>query len=175
MQPPRIPADAAQRSAALRATELLFTPSEERFDRITRIAGQLIGTPIALVSLVTDTSQWFKSSRGLGVTESPHDISFCGHAILGDETFVFEDAAGDACFAACEDAIGMLVTSPHVSDDQLLHCLSAVSAAEWIPVMDGGCTEYKSVHHRLRLNTVCRRWCIGFPISPRGRRYVDES
>lgn len=85
--------------AALRSTDLLFTPSEERFDRITRLASRLLGTPIALVSLVADKCQWFKSAQGLGVAETPREISFCGHAILGEETFVVENAVHDPRFA----------------------------------------------------------------------------
>lgn len=85
--------------AALRATDLLFTPSEERFDRITRLASRLLGAPIALVSLVADKCQWFKSAQGLDATETPREVSFCGHAILGDETFVVENATKDPRFA----------------------------------------------------------------------------
>jgi diguanylate cyclase (GGDEF)-like protein len=85
--------------ATLRATGVLFTPAEERFDRITRLACQLLGTPIALVSLVADQCQWFKSAQGLDASETPREISFCGHAILGDETFVVEDANLDRRFS----------------------------------------------------------------------------
>ncbi len=85
--------------AALRATDLLFTPSEERFDRITRLASRLLGTPIALVSLVADKCQWFKSAQGLDATETPREVSFCGHAILGEKTFVVENATRDPRFA----------------------------------------------------------------------------
>jgi diguanylate cyclase (GGDEF)-like protein len=85
--------------AALRSTGLLFTPSEERFDRITRLASKMLGTPIALVSLVADKCQWFKSAQGLDATETPREISFCGHAILGEDTFVVENAMDDPRFS----------------------------------------------------------------------------
>jgi diguanylate cyclase (GGDEF)-like protein len=98
MLEPALPKDEVRRLAALRSTDQLFTPSEERFDRITRLASRLLGTPIALVSLVADKCQWFKSAQGLDVTETPREISFCGHAILGEETFVVEDAARDQRF-----------------------------------------------------------------------------
>lgn len=98
MKAPEIPANEAQRLAALDSMELLFTPSEERFDRITRIASRVLGMPIALVSLVARDVQWFKSVQGLDVAETPRDISFCGHAIHGDETFVVGDAAKDERF-----------------------------------------------------------------------------
>lgn len=98
MKAPEVPANEAQRLAALDSMDVLFTPSEERFDRITRIATRVLGMPIALVSLVARDVQWFKSARGLDVTETPRDISFCGHAIHDDETFVVGDAAKDERF-----------------------------------------------------------------------------
>ena len=99
MQVPAFPENEALRMSALRATDMLFTPAEERFDRITRLASRLLGTPIALVSLVADKCQWFKSAQGLAATETSREVSFCGHAILGDETFVVENATQDARFS----------------------------------------------------------------------------
>ena len=88
MKTPDSPANEAERLSALEATELLDTAPEERFDRITRLAASMFDVPIALVSLVDRDRQWFKSCFGLGVRETGRDISFCGHAILGKETFV---------------------------------------------------------------------------------------
>ena len=85
--------------AALRSLDVLFTPAEERFDRITRLASRLFGTPIALVSLVADKCQWIKSAQGLDITETSREVSFCAHAILGEETFVVENAPDDPRFA----------------------------------------------------------------------------
>lgn len=99
MLAPPVPENEARRLAALQATGLLFTPAEERFDRITRLAARVFGTPIALVSLIADKCQWFKSEQGLGVSETPREYAFCGHAILGESTFVVEDAARDPRFA----------------------------------------------------------------------------
>lgn len=95
---PEVPQDEAQRLAALDSMDVLFTPSEERFDRITRIASQLLGTPIALVSLVARDVQWFKSAQGLNVSETPREISFCGHAINAEDTLVVPDATQDPRF-----------------------------------------------------------------------------
>jgi len=83
----------------LRSLNILFTPSEERFDRITRLASKLLDTPIALVSLVADDLQWFKSVHGLDAVETSRDVSFCGHAIICDETFVVENAVNDPRFS----------------------------------------------------------------------------
>jgi diguanylate cyclase (GGDEF)-like protein len=99
MQRPPFPDNEAQRMAALRSLDVLFTPSEERFDRITRLASRLLGTPIALVSLIADKCQWFKSAQGLDATETSREISFCGHAILSEQTFVVEDTKHDPRFS----------------------------------------------------------------------------
>lgn len=99
MQTPPIPLDEAARLATLHSLEILDTPHEERFDRVTRIAQRLFDVPISLVSLVDETRQWFKSCQGLDASETHRDISFCGHAILGDSVFVIEDATLDARFA----------------------------------------------------------------------------
>ena len=98
MKAPDLPENEDQRLAALQAMNVLFTPGEERFDRITRSASQVLGMPIALVSLVARDVQWFKSAQGLDAAETPREISFCGHAIHGDETFVVGDAAQDPRF-----------------------------------------------------------------------------
>ena len=99
MKKPEIPADEPQRLEDLRALRILDTEPEERFDRLTRIARRVLNTPIALVSLVDDERQWFKSKIGLDARETSRDVSFCGHAIVGDEVFVVEDALEDPRFA----------------------------------------------------------------------------
>jgi PAS domain S-box-containing protein len=99
MLKPGIPDNELARIAALHGLCILDTPTEERFDRIARIAQQLFNVPIALVSLVDSHRQWFKSRQGLPVSETPRDISFCGHAILGDGIFIVPDALVDARFA----------------------------------------------------------------------------
>ena len=99
MKLPAIPEDEQQRTRALHRLRLLDTPAEERFDRVTRLAQTHFDVPIALVSLVDSKRQWFKSRQGLLAKETPRDISFCGHAILGDEVFVIPDALADERFA----------------------------------------------------------------------------
>ncbi len=99
LKKPDIPADEDARLATLQSLGILDTQPEERFDRLTRMAKRLFGVPIALVSLVDNQRQWFKSVQGLAVSETPRDISFCGHAILGDEILVVPDAAIDQRFA----------------------------------------------------------------------------
>jgi diguanylate cyclase (GGDEF)-like protein len=98
MQRPSKPDGESARLAALRGLGILDTSPEERFDRITRIAKRLFDVPIALVSLVDENRQWFKSRQGLAATETPRDISFCGHAILSAEPLVVSDALLDDRF-----------------------------------------------------------------------------
>ena len=96
---PAEPFDEAARLAELRSLGLLDTDAEERFDRVTRLAQRLFDVPIALVSLVDHDRQWFKSRQGLDATETPRDVSFCGHAILGDDVMNIPDATDDPRFS----------------------------------------------------------------------------
>ncbi len=98
MQAPEKPGSETARLQALRSLNILDTAPEERFDRLTRLARRLFGVPIALVSLVDADRQWFKSALGFDATETPRDISFCGHAILQDDVFVVPDASLDPRF-----------------------------------------------------------------------------
>ncbi|MEB3263916.1 MAG: sensor domain-containing diguanylate cyclase [Synechococcus sp.] len=99
MIPPLKPPNEPERLAALQRTGLLDGPAEERFDRLTRLARRLFDVPIALVTLVDANRQWFKSCLGLEARETSRDVSFCGHAILGDGMFVIPDARCDPRFA----------------------------------------------------------------------------
>jgi PAS domain S-box-containing protein len=90
-----------ERLDALRSYRILDTPPEERLDRLTRVAAELFGTPIALVSLMDEHRQWFKSRLGLDVAETPREWSFCDHLIRsGDATMVVEDATTDSRFSS---------------------------------------------------------------------------
>ncbi len=86
------------RLLTLRQYDVLDTPAEEAFDRITRLAKSALRAPIALVSLVDAERQWFKSKQGLNVSETPREHSFCAHAIRHDEPFVVSDARLDPRF-----------------------------------------------------------------------------
>lgn len=98
MQKPERESDEARRLATLRSLNILDTEPEERFDRLTRMARRMFDVPIALVSLVDEDRQWFKSCIGLDVPGTLRDASFCGHAILGDEIFMIPDATLDPRF-----------------------------------------------------------------------------
>ncbi len=94
-----LPSNEAERLQALHQLDILDTPPEAAFDRITRLAAQLFEVPIALVSLVDRDRQWFKSCYGLDTRQTDRELSFCAHAILHDEVFVVPDATQDARFA----------------------------------------------------------------------------
>lgn len=94
-----LPFNETQRLMALRRTQLLDTPPEERFDRVTRLTAKFFDVQICLFSLVDEHRQWFKSKTGLDVCETERDISFCTHAIQESDVFVINDASEDIRFA----------------------------------------------------------------------------
>lgn len=96
---PPIPAGEERRLAALYALDILDGESEERFDRITRLAQRLFGTSMASVNLIDSDRHWFKSVQGLEGKEGARDTSFCSQVILDGETMVVEDARLDSRFA----------------------------------------------------------------------------
>jgi PAS domain S-box-containing protein len=97
--PAPVPPSEERRLAALYEYELLDTPSEDLFDALTELAAQLCDVPISLITLVDRDRQWFKSSVGLELRETPRDIAFCAHAILEEGVFEVGDASADARFA----------------------------------------------------------------------------
>ena len=88
----------AARLDYLRSLEIVGTPSEPQFDAVARLARDLFGVPIALISLIESDEQWFKARCGLGVEGTSRSVSFCSHAITGDDVLVVEDAWQDPRF-----------------------------------------------------------------------------
>ena len=97
---PAPPAPSAERHrlATLHRYQILDTAREAAFDDITQLAALICGTPMALISLVDDDRQWFKSELGLGVSETPIGSSICAHAIRQPGLFVVPDTLADARF-----------------------------------------------------------------------------
>lgn len=89
------------RLQALRNLAVLDSAADDRFDRVTRLACKIFAAPIAAVSLIDQHRQWFKSSVGLAVSETPREYAFCDHAISEDGTrpFVVENALLDERFS----------------------------------------------------------------------------
>jgi PAS domain S-box-containing protein len=98
MMLPPIPPDEEARLADLHRLQILDSPPEPAFDRITRMAAEFLRCPVAVISLVDKDRQWFKSVVGLDATEGPRAISFCGHAILGEKPMAVLNAATDERF-----------------------------------------------------------------------------
>ncbi len=94
---PQLP-DEDSRLAELDSYQILDTPEEQVFSRITELAGRVFEVPIALVSLVAKDRQWFKAKVGLTASETSRDVSFCAHAIESDELLVVPSAVDDPRF-----------------------------------------------------------------------------
>ncbi len=95
-----LPANEAQRLESLRSYAVLDTVPEQAFDDLTLLAAHVCQVPIAMVSLVDQNRQWFKSKLGVTASETSRDIAFCAHTILhADQVFEVRDAQTDPRFA----------------------------------------------------------------------------
>ncbi len=111
MQEPKIPPNDDLRLQAVEDLDILDTPPEDAFDRITRMAARIMEVPMAAVTIVDKNRQWFKSRVGLDVQETPRKHSFCGHAINSESLFIVTNAKEDERFFD-----NPLVTGgPHIS------------------------------------------------------------
>lgn len=91
--------DEVARLAALERLRILDTPPEDDYDDLTRLAAFVCNTPVALITLIDEQRQWFKSSIGIDVKETPRALSFCTHAVREHQLFVVPDARQDERFA----------------------------------------------------------------------------
>jgi PAS domain S-box-containing protein len=102
-----LPPNEADRLATLRGFGILDTAPELAFDELSELAAYICQTPVALISLVDEDRQWFKSRVGWTTEETPREVAFCAHAILQPDLFIVPDATADERFAN-----NPLVTSP---------------------------------------------------------------
>jgi PAS domain S-box-containing protein len=97
--PPHLVAQAvapeATRLETLRRYDILDTPPEEAFDRITSLAARLFNAPTAFISLVDESRVWFKSSHGSELSEMRRDLALCRYALLSEQVLVILDASQD--------------------------------------------------------------------------------
>src|SRR4029077_651017 len=98
MQTAPLPSNESERLQALRSLHL-DDQSEERFDRVTRLVAEIFKAPIAFCSFIYRDRRWYNSRIGLPIVETPRDVSFCAHAVLGEDTLVIPDTHEDPRFA----------------------------------------------------------------------------
>jgi GAF domain-containing protein len=110
MTTPALNALEASRIAALDRYAILDTEPEEAFDALVVLASYVCKTPMAMLSLVDDHRQWFKSKVGVQVNETPRDSSICAHAIQQGELFIVPDTQADERFRENP----LVVNEPHI-------------------------------------------------------------
>jgi len=94
----------------LQEYQSLDTKAEQAYDDLTTLAACICEAPIAMISLVDESRQWFKSKVGIRQRQTPREDAFCAHAILGNKPFIVRDATKDERFAD-----NVLVTGePHI-------------------------------------------------------------
>ncbi|MBA3590289.1 ATP-binding protein [Methylibium sp.] len=94
-----LPADEPQRLDCLLQLQVLDTPADPVLDGLVHCASVVSGCPIALVTLIDADRQWFKAHHGLDIEQTPREMAFCAHALLGDGLFEVTDALADPRFA----------------------------------------------------------------------------
>lgn len=105
-----IPVDEEQRLRDLERHGVIGSDSDEHLDRIVELVSLIFETPIAMISLVEAQRQWFLSSIGVDLRETPRDMAFCAHVIADSDVMVVGDALADARFANNPLVLG----EPHV-------------------------------------------------------------
>src|SRR5215210_6936049 len=100
----------SDRTAALRSYDILDTPPEPDFDDVVRLVAQICEAPRAAINLIDEDRQWFKAEVGLGMRETPMDVSICAEVVLKPGLTVIPDATKDPRLAS-----NPLVTGhPHI-------------------------------------------------------------
>lgn len=130
------PANESARLAALHRLEILDTPQDEAFDHLTRLAADLIGAPVALVSLVDRDRLWFKSKFGLQISEVSREKSFCDRVVQTSTLLVVEDTLQDPVFChhplvIAEPYIRFYACAPIFTENNLV--LGSLSVLDYQP------------------------------------------
>jgi PAS domain S-box-containing protein len=99
LKAPGLPPNEAGRLSSLASYDVLDSSEERSFDDLTRLAALILEVPVALISLIDADRQWFKSHFGLAATQTPRDVSFCGHVVAEGMPLVVPDTSDDPRFA----------------------------------------------------------------------------
>lgn len=99
MLAPDMPRNETDRLATLHGLQLLDSKADDGFDRLTELATQIFDVPMAMITLIDEDRQWFKSHQGLSVCETPRRISFCGHVVADGQPMVVNNALRDPRFS----------------------------------------------------------------------------
>ena len=131
-----IPTSEARRLKVLWQYDVLDTVPEEIFDDMVELASVICESPIALISLVDESRQWFKARVGMPAQETSRDISFCAHAIMHPDLFVVPDATSDERFKAnplvtTDPKIRFYAGAPLVTPDG--HALGTLCVLDKVP------------------------------------------
>lgn len=135
MNAPLPPAE-KKRLKVLWQYEVLDTVPEEVFDDLTELAARICEAPIALISLIDENRQWFKSKVGISVSETSRDTSFCAHAIQQEGLFIIPDATCDKRFArnplvTSDPKIRFYAGAPLITPDG--HALGTLCVIDKVP------------------------------------------
>lgn len=131
-----VPKNERKRLEVLWQYDVLDTVPEQVFDDLAELAANICEAPIALITLVDEKRQWFKSKFGVSISETSRQVSFCAHAIVEQELFIVPDASRDERFAnnplvIAEPKIRFYAGAPLITPDG--HALGTLCVVDKIP------------------------------------------
>jgi len=151
---PQVPRTEAERLAALHELCLLDTPMDPAFDQMTLLATRVFGTSMALISLVDEGRQWFKSRMGLDARETPRSQAFCAYALYGTAPLIVLDTWQDDRFASNPLVTGspglrFYAGAPLITSGGL--CLGTFCVLDGAPRTEFGAAQVEQLRHFARL------------------------